>query len=287
MAELWDVLDMHRNKTGRLHERKQPMGRGDGHLIVHVWIVNGKGEFFISRRLPGPGRWCGMWHTTGGCAVAGDDGLSAALRETKEELGLELSPENGLLYKQFSEPHINDEGTALIDVWLFRQEVDISTVVCQPDEICDAKWASKEQIRQMIADGTFIPQEEAYGYLEELFRFCDCLSFWQALDRLVEEHEFIIDRPKGSAHPRYTDFVYPLNYGYLQGTAYSDGSGIDVWQGSAGTGVVAVMTIVDLMRRDSEIKILLGCTEDEIKIVNRVHNETEFMKGILIRRDEA
>jgi len=43
---------------------------------------------------------------------------------------------------------------------------------------------------------------------------------------------------------------------------------------------------VDLMKRDSEIKILIGCTEEEKAIVYRTHNETEFMKGILINRQE-
>ncbi|WP_345788645.1 hypothetical protein [Desulfitobacterium chlororespirans] len=46
----------------------------------------------------------------------------------------------------------------------------------------------------------------------------------------------------------------------------------------------AIMCIVDLMKRDSEIKILIGCTEDEKEIVYQTHNESEYMKGILIRR---
>ena len=113
------------------------------------------------------------------------------------------------------------------------------------------------------------------------------MTFWQALDLLVEEHELIIDRPAGSAHPRYPGFVYPLDYGYLRGTASSDGSGIDVWRGSSDAGVVAVMVTVDLLKRDSEIKILLGCTEAELEIINQAHNHSEFMKGILVRRDSA
>ena len=44
------------------------------------------------------------------------------------------------------------------------------------------------------------------------------------------------------------------------------------------------MCIVDLMKRDSEIKILIGCTEEEKLEVYRTHNETQYMKGILIRR---
>ncbi|MDR2688107.1 MAG: inorganic pyrophosphatase [Oscillospiraceae bacterium] len=111
------------------------------------------------------------------------------------------------------------------------------------------------------------------------------MDFWQALDLLVAEHDLVIDRPRGTAHPRYSDYVYPLDYGYLRGTASSDGGGIDVWRGSSDAGVVAVMVTVDLVKRDSEIKILLGCTEEEIAIVNREHNNSEFMKGILIRRE--
>ena len=110
-------------------------------------------------------------------------------------------------------------------------------------------------------------------------------EFWQALDKLVLESEIVIDRPKGSAHPRYPEFIYPLDYGYLVGTASADGDGIDVWRGSdPAERVDAIMCIVDLTKRDSEIKILLGCTKEESKIVCRIHNETESMKGILIRR---
>lgn len=109
-------------------------------------------------------------------------------------------------------------------------------------------------------------------------------DFWLALDTLVHSSEIIIDRPKGSAHPRYPDFIYPVDYGYLRHTASMDGAGIDVWVGSAGDQLDAVMCIVDLLKRDSEIKILIGCTEEEKALIYQTHNETEYMKGILIRR---
>jgi inorganic pyrophosphatase len=80
-----------------------------------------------------------------------------------------------------------------------------------------------------------------------------CFDFWQALDVLADEHELVIDRPRGSVHPRYSEYVYPLDYGYLRGTSSSDGGGIDVWRGSSAAGVVAVMVTVDMVKRDSEI----------------------------------
>lgn len=109
-------------------------------------------------------------------------------------------------------------------------------------------------------------------------------DFWKALDELVNNSEIVIDRPKGSAHPKFPDFIYRVDYGYLRNTSSMDDAGIDVWVGSGEKKIDAIMCIVDLMKRDSEIKILIGCTEIEKSIIYEAHNETQFMKGVLIRR---
>ena len=109
-------------------------------------------------------------------------------------------------------------------------------------------------------------------------------DFWKALDELVSNSEIVIDRPRGSAHPRFPNFIYKVDYGYLKDTASMDGGGIDVWVGSGDKKIDAIMCIVDLMKRDSEIKILVGCTEEEKLEIYKTHNETQYMKGVLIRR---
>ena len=111
-------------------------------------------------------------------------------------------------------------------------------------------------------------------------------EFWKALDELVSNSQIVIDRPKGTAHPKYPDVIYRVDYGYLKDTASMDGAGIDVWVGSGEKKVDAIMCTVDLMKRDSEIKILIGCTEEEKKIVYETHNDSKYMKGILIRRGD-
>ena len=162
MSEIWDVLDIDGDKTGRLHERGQPMQKGDYHLVVHVWIVNSKREYLISKMVPGTKDISGKWQTTGGHAVAGDDSLTTALKETKEEIGITLDFNNGQLFKRYIEGcH------GICDVWLFRQDVDIADVVLQPDETCDAMWAGKEKIMQMVDEGSFRPKT-SYPYLEDL-----------------------------------------------------------------------------------------------------------------------
>lgn len=111
------------------------------------------------------------------------------------------------------------------------------------------------------------------------------IEFWNALDELVRNSEIIIDRPKGTTHPKYPNLVYKVDYGYLKNTSSMDGNGIDVWVGTDDVKKIdAIMCIVDLMKKDSEIKILIGCTEEEKTIVYNTHNDTKYMKGIMIRR---
>ncbi len=111
-------------------------------------------------------------------------------------------------------------------------------------------------------------------------------NFWERLDELVAASQVVIDRPKGTAHPRYPEFVYPYDYGYLQGTASMDGGGIDVWVGSLEGGrVTAVICTIDMTKRDSEMKILLDCTPQEAKTILKTHN-TGSQAGILLTRNE-
>ncbi len=110
-------------------------------------------------------------------------------------------------------------------------------------------------------------------------------NFWQILDTLVATSEIIIDRPKGTTHPRHPDILYPLDYGYLQNTTSGDGAGIDVWIGSLPQkDITAIILTVDLVKRDSEVKILLGCTPEDSQTILAIHSFTGNLAGILIER---
>ena len=110
-------------------------------------------------------------------------------------------------------------------------------------------------------------------------------DFWKAIDTLVASGEIVIDRPKGSVHPNFSQIRYEVDYGYIKNTTSMDGGGIDIWRGSLPSASVnALICTVDLLKRDSEIKILIGCTEEEMNIIYDFHNRTDFMKGILVQR---
>ena len=109
-------------------------------------------------------------------------------------------------------------------------------------------------------------------------------AFWDELEALVHESEIVINRPKGSHHPRFPDIIYPVDYGYLKDTSSMDGGGIDVWRGSDSSDEIdAVVCTLGLHKRDSEVKILVNCTDHEKKLILEFHNNN-YMKGLLIER---
>jgi inorganic pyrophosphatase len=110
-------------------------------------------------------------------------------------------------------------------------------------------------------------------------------DFWHYLQDLIDTSQIVIDRPKGSMHPRFPNIGYPVDYGYLNETASIDGSGVDIWVGSLEKSIiVGVLCTVDLLKRDSELKIIYKCTDDEVhSIVSYVN--VDQMRAIFIARE--
>ena len=110
-------------------------------------------------------------------------------------------------------------------------------------------------------------------------------SFWDILEKLVRENEIIIDRPKGTRHPKYHDMIYIADYGYVKGTQSMDKGGIDIFMGSDPNKTIdSIICTVDVVKKDSEIKILMGCTRDEKTEIYKFLNDSEFMKAIIVQR---
>jgi inorganic pyrophosphatase len=111
-------------------------------------------------------------------------------------------------------------------------------------------------------------------------------QFWEFLQKLTDENEIIIDRPKGTKHPKYENITYEIDYGYINNTNSMDGGGIDVFKGSLNNkSADTILCTIDLLKKDSEIKILIGCTEiEKIKAYNQLNN-SEYMKAVMIKKE--
>jgi len=111
-------------------------------------------------------------------------------------------------------------------------------------------------------------------------------NFWKKLDHLFEPSEIVLDHPKGTYHKDWPELRFPLDYGYLTNTTGGDGDGIDVWLGTVEPKVInAIACTVDITKRDAEIKLLIGCNEEEIAIIEDFHNG-EHQSAIIIRRKD-
>lgn len=159
--ELWDIYDRNRNKTGKTIKRGERLQKDEFHLIVHIWIKNSNNEFLIQQRsekVKNPLVWC----TTGGSAVSGEDSFTAALREAKEELGIDLTNKQGYLFEEGI--YEEDNQQYLSDTYLYFIDIDIKDLKLQKEEVKQAKFEKMSKIKEMMANGELF----IYDYLDEL-----------------------------------------------------------------------------------------------------------------------
>ena len=159
--ELWDIYDRNRNKTGKTIKRGERLQKDEFHLIVHIWIKNSNNEFLIQQRsekVKNPLVWC----TTGGSAVSGEDSFTAALREAKEELGIDLTNKQGYLFEEGI--YEEDNQQYLSDTYLYFIDIDIKDLKLQTEEVKQAKFEKMSKIKEMLANGELF----IYDYLDEL-----------------------------------------------------------------------------------------------------------------------
>ena len=155
--ELWDIYDENRVLTGRAHRRGNLIPEGDYHLVVHVCLQNMDGRILLTQRSACKG-FPHKWEWTGGSVLTGEDSLTAAIREIKEETGLIVHAENGTLLKSIK--RTND----FVDIWLFREDFDLSAVSLQEGETCDKRLVAVTELFDMVKREELVP----YSYLDEL-----------------------------------------------------------------------------------------------------------------------
>lgn len=156
--EIWDLYDARGQKTGRTMVRGEEVPAGLYHLAVHIWPINDKGEYLIQRRAPTVQWSPNLWAATGGSAVSGEDALTAALRELREELGYDAAPEEITLMA-----HLR-RSNSFCSVFTIRLNCEADAFTLQKEEVSAVKWCSQAQMMRMIADNVL------YNYGDSYFR---------------------------------------------------------------------------------------------------------------------
>lgn len=142
--EMWDLYDIDRTVIGE-HIRGNKLPANSYHLVVHVWIKNNQGKYLISQRAKNRPTFPLMWECVGGSVLKGETSLQGALRETAEEVGIELLPQNGKLLFSNIRKQFND----IVDVWLFTYDGIVSLKNATTDEVEQTVWLDRNDIMRL------------------------------------------------------------------------------------------------------------------------------------------
>ena len=143
-----DLYDENKQKTGEVIEKGKEVPKGRYYITVVVWMQNSKGQFLIQRTVPEKYH---MWSTTGGHPKAGESSIEGIITEIKEELGLSVSAKELELFKTVK---TEDD---FVDIYYLKIDVDLDEIVIQEEEVEEVKWASVEEINNLIDEGLFLP----------------------------------------------------------------------------------------------------------------------------------
>lgn len=150
--EKWDLYDCDRKLTGEVITRGDDIPKNRYHLVVHVCVFNSKNQMLIQQRQPFKKGWSNMWDlTVGGSAQAGDTSVKAAEREVYEELGYKVDLTNVRPVLTIPFPVGYD------DIYFIEEDLEIEKLSLQYEEVQQVRWATKEEILQMIDGEVFIP----------------------------------------------------------------------------------------------------------------------------------
>ena len=154
--EIFDLYTADRERTGLTMVRGEKTPEGLYRLVVHVCVFSPEGRMLIQRRQPFKRGWSGMWDVSvGGHADAGETSAMAALRETREELGLRIPIEGARPVMTLHWEHGFD------DFYTVIRDVGKEELRLQDEEVAEVRWADREEILGMIDSGSFIPYEKS------------------------------------------------------------------------------------------------------------------------------
>ncbi len=162
--EYWDLFDINRKIVMKNHIRGNKIPNGLYHLVVHVWIMDDKGNFLFSQRQKGkPDEY--LWERTGGSVLMGESSIDGAIREAKEELNIDLSHSTHIFVKSVRRERYHD----FFDSWLFIVPSDIE-IIPNDEEVMNYKWFNLSELDEMSNKKSIVKSSLYYGEVYELFK---------------------------------------------------------------------------------------------------------------------
>ena len=180
VIEYIDVLDKNGNKTGEVRSKADIHKEGLWHQTVHIWLLNSKGEILLQRRAKNKVDFPDVWDiSVGGHIPSGEEPIDAAVREVKEEIGLDISPESLKFIGRVTQEHIQNNGMYLnnefVNIYLLiKTDIDdINKLQLQKEEVQELRWIPMQELKQWVDQNRpdLYPHENEYKLIfEKLLR---------------------------------------------------------------------------------------------------------------------
>lgn len=171
MSEYFDVLNEFGDYTNKVETREECHKKGLWHKAVVIFIIsNDNKRILLQQRSATKKLWPNLWDiTAGGHVLAGELGYQTVIRETKEEIGIDIKmQELVFIGSTISENKSGDIiNRHFNEYYIVHKDVDIKDIVLQEDEVQDIRWFDKEDVEKKVNNNfeTLTDKIECWHYL--------------------------------------------------------------------------------------------------------------------------
>ncbi|MFW6298542.1 MAG: NUDIX domain-containing protein [Bacillota bacterium] len=161
MEERFDIYD----SQGRYLNKSVPRGtrlpEGEYFMVVHVWIEREDGKFLIQKRAKKSDPIPHQWAVTSGLTSEGEGPKESAIREVKEEIGVELKASD--LTDRAQIISTGNRYHTITHVYHTYQSLDVDALELDKDEVLEVAYVSLKTILEMVEKGTFWDYNKLLG----------------------------------------------------------------------------------------------------------------------------
>ena len=163
--ELWDAYDVRGNSLEHTLIRGEEVPAGEYHLVADILVRHTDGSFLLTQRDPQKPAFPGCWElSAGGSVLAGETALSGAMRELREETGIQADALAPAFEITWPGRH------AIYHGYVCRYAGDKEAITLQPGETVAYRWLTLPELLAFMNDPTFVAtSRERWGlYLNTL-----------------------------------------------------------------------------------------------------------------------